>query len=1081
MAGFGGAVKLTGANEYKQALQQITLSLKAVTAEMKATSSAYDIGDKSEKQMIADSKELKTSLEEQKAGIANLKGYLSDLTSKYTQSSAEHKELVAQYEKEKATLDEIGRTLGESSKEYEEQKKVVDALDAEVDKSQKSIDAQGNTINKTRAQIANAETTINQTTDAIDKMGQETKESSEGFTVMKGVLANLASQAIMSAVNGLKQLGAAFVDVGKQAVAGYGEFEQLEGGVKKIFGDDMAETVKENARNAFQTAGMSANEYMDTVTGFSASLIQSLNGDTAQATQVADRAIKDMADNANTFGTSMESIQYAYQGFAKGNFTMLDNLKLGYGGTKQEMQRLLEDASKMTDVQKELGVTIDANDMSFANIANAISVVQSNMGIMGTTAKEASMTIEGSTNSMKSAWSNMLTGLADENADFGQLATNFINTLVSEDGQGGVIGTIVPRISTVITGISQAIQTLLPQLISTVVPIIQQNIPVIMEALSGAISTILQVLPQVVGVISELIPQIGNALIGMLPQIIDAGIKIIVGLVQGITDAIPQLMEMLPTVITSIVTVLTENLPLIINAGLNLLVALTDGILQAIPQLVAQLPTVINTMINTLLGMIPDIVNAGIKLLVSLVQNLPAIINGIVQALPTLITGIVNGLMDNLPAIIDAGVQLFIALVQNLPAIINGVVSAIPQIITAIVTGIVESIPKIVDTGVQLVHGLWEGIGNAKDWILDKVRGFGQSILDGIKGFFGIHSPSKVMKDQVGAFLAEGIGEGFTDEMSAVNKQMQKEGDDTIKVLAKGMGDGAPTINKTANDLAQDIIKTFTSQKKEFAQIGQNIAQSISDGIMNTKGAIQNVVNQTIMVILQSFKNANGQFSNVGKVVMTSLANGLNVQKVVIVNVTNQVVTAMIQTINAQVGLFRTAGLQLATQLGAGFGAGKATATSSCKSVCGAMVTACKAYTSQFKSIGVNMGKGLKDGLLSQEDEIVASVSKMMDKIVKKAKEKMDINSPSRVWAEIGSYMAQGLDVGFVNEMKAVTADINGSLPTSVSGVAGATETSRFDDMVGAFKEALSEMKIEMDGEQMGAFVDKTVTRLVYT
>ena len=329
MAGFGGAVKLTGESEYKKALNQITQSLKVVSSEMKATSSAFENGDKSTKELASASKELKSSLETQKTALSTLKGQLSQMTAEYQKTEQKHQALLREYDQEKQKLDEIGRTLGTSSKEYQDQQKVVTDLSQEVTKSEKAYDAQGKAVNQMRIQTANAETTVNQTAQAIENMGKETEKASEGFTVMKGVLANLATQAISSAINGLKQLGSAFIDVGKEAIAGYAEFEQLEGGVKKIFGEDMADSVIQNANNAFKTAGMSANEYMETVTGFSSSLIQSLDGDTTKAVEIADRAIRDMSDNANTFGTSMESIQFAYSGFAKGNYTMLDNLKLG--------------------------------------------------------------------------------------------------------------------------------------------------------------------------------------------------------------------------------------------------------------------------------------------------------------------------------------------------------------------------------------------------------------------------------------------------------------------------------------------------------------------------------------------------------------------------------------------------------------------------------------------------------------------------------------------------------------------------------------------------------------------------------
>lgn len=326
---FGGAVKLTGESEYRKALAQITQSLKVVSAEMKATSASFASGEKSEKEIAQSSEQLAKSLNDQKTALAGLKTQLSSMTAEYTKSGATHQALVQRYDAEKAKLAEIKSTLGESSTEYKNQEKIVSELAVEVEKSQKAYDAQGKALNDMRIKTANAEATVNQTAVAIDKLGKETEDSAksaeragDGYTVFKGILANLGTQAINSALNGLKKLGSTLVGVGKQSMSGFAEMEQLEGGVRKIFGDDMAETVSKNASQAFKTAGMSANEYMETVTGFSASLIQSLSGDTKQASEVADRAIRDMSDNANTYGTNIQSIQNAYQGFAKQNYTI---------------------------------------------------------------------------------------------------------------------------------------------------------------------------------------------------------------------------------------------------------------------------------------------------------------------------------------------------------------------------------------------------------------------------------------------------------------------------------------------------------------------------------------------------------------------------------------------------------------------------------------------------------------------------------------------------------------------------------------------------------------------------------------
>lgn len=288
---------------------------------------------------------------------------------------------------------------------------------------------------------------LSKITDSITKLGSK---------IGKGLVS-----AAKKAVSAIKKIGmaagAGFAALATASVKGYGDYEQLVGGVETLF-KDSSNTVVKYANDAYKTAGLSANDYMETITGFSASLLQGLGGDTKKAAEIGNRAVIDMSDNANKMGTDMASIQNAYQGFAKQNYTMLDNLKLGYGGTKEEMQRLIKDASKMKEAQKELGVSVDASSMSFDNIINAISVVQKKLDIAGTTSKEASTTIQGSINSMKSAWSNFLTGMADPNQNFGQLTDNLVNSIVT------VAQNLIPRIKATLPRLAQGVGQLISQL-----------------------------------------------------------------------------------------------------------------------------------------------------------------------------------------------------------------------------------------------------------------------------------------------------------------------------------------------------------------------------------------------------------------------------------------------------------------------------------------------------------------------------------------------------------------------------------------------------------------------------------------
>lgn len=776
---FGGTIKLTGESEYRRAIQNITQDLSKMSSALKTQTADFSSNDKSIKNSAQASKELNESLKSQSEALAKAKTSYAQYSVAVQAQTVRHNALSKEYRNAVLELDKIKATSGETSDAYRKQAQVVDKLGQELAESTEELDKSKSAMSALKSEINNSQKTINATEKAMDDLGKETEDAgksadkaSEGFTVFKGILANLGTQAINACISGLKNLGGAFINAGKQAIDGYGEFEQLKGGVEKIFGDDMAEQVISNANKAFSTAGMSANQYMETVTGFSSSLIQSLDGDTAKATEVADRAIRDMSDNANTFGTSIESIQYAYQGFAKQNYTMLDNLKLGYGGTKEEMQRLIEDASKMTDVQKELGITVDASDMSFANIANAISVVQKNMGVMGTTAKEASGTIQGSTGSMKSAWQNMLRGMADENANFEELAKNFVGTLITEDGQGGVLGTIIPRISTVITGMSSAIQTMLPQLIQSVVPIIQQNLPIIMSAISDALQTILSVLPQVIPIIADLIPQIVSTLVGLLPDIINAGIQILLGLIQGISDTIPQLIKMLPEIIDTIVDVLIKNMPLIIDTGMELLVGLIEGLADAIPQLIAYIPKIIGTIVKVLIENLPMIVDSAVKIMVALINGLIQSLPQLIAMTPKIIVTIVKTLIENLPQIIQGGVKIIASLISGIVQSLGNLLSNAKKIGSTVLEAVMKIPSEMIETGKNLVKGIWEGITGSLDWIKSKIKGWVGNVTGFIKKLFGINSPSKLFKEEIGENLALGIGEGFSDEMKTVSQQM---------------------------------------------------------------------------------------------------------------------------------------------------------------------------------------------------------------------------------------------------------------------------------------------------------------------
>lgn len=397
-------------------------------------------------------------------------------------------------------------------------------------------------------------------------------EASENVETLSGKFKNgLATAAkVGAAAVGAAATGIAVLT--KNALNNYAEYEQLVGGVDTLFKDSSAK-VQEYAANAYKTAGLSANEYMDTVTSFSASLLQSLGGDTEAAADMANVAITDMSDNANKMGTDMASIQNAYQGFAKQNYTMLDNLKLGYGGTKEEMQRLIDDANALNASQ---GKYTNYSIESYADIVSAIHDVQVEMGIYGTTADEASTTIQGSVSSMKAAWGNLLVGIADDNANFKTLTEQFVDSLVT------VGENIIPRINIIIQGLTQLITEASQTIIPLAVQILLENLPSIVAAGMGLIialvSGILDNIDMLIDCVLEMVDVIVDKLIDNLPKLIDGGIRLIAALANGLIRAIPNLVSKIPQIISSIVKGLISGIPAIFDVGNNIVEGLWNGI-----------------------------------------------------------------------------------------------------------------------------------------------------------------------------------------------------------------------------------------------------------------------------------------------------------------------------------------------------------------------------------------------------------------------------------------------------------------------------------------------------------------------
>ena len=557
--------------------------------------------------------------------------------------------------------------------------------------------------------------------------------------------------SLVGKINGI----VAAAGIGKMlasSISAGADLQQSLGGVETLF-KGSADTVIKNAEMAYKTAGMSANQYMENVTSFSAGLLQSLGGDTERAASVADMAMTDMSDNANKMGTDMQSIQNAYQGFAKQNYTMLDNLKLGYGGTQKEMERLLADAEKFS------GVEYDINNLS--DVYEAIHVIQGELDITGTTAKEASSTLSGSFASMKAAFSDFLGNLS-----------------LSRD--------IGPSLQALMETVSTYLRNLIPAVMN------------IIKTLPGAIWTVL----------SQSVPQIVSALMDFLPKF-----------QEGVTNRLPQLAQSAMQVVGSFATGISTRLPNILSTGVQVLNSLVSGIMSTIPTLVESGLNALTEFINMLIANLPSVLESGKEILLNVVSGIQASLPQIVSAAGNAIASLLSGIVSHLPEILVAGIDLVVSLVA-------GIGNALPDIIAAGVDLVKKLWDTIINTdwlqlGKDIIRGLINGIGSMAGALWDAAVNVAKSAFDGIKSFFGIHSPSRKMRDEVGKFIPSGIAVGIEANTKPLTDAMHSLSDDTVNAFTvPAVGSRtAPRVQAPTNSITLNVYGAQGQDVDDLAEI----------------------------------------------------------------------------------------------------------------------------------------------------------------------------------------------------------------------------------------------------------------------
>lgn len=616
------------------------------------------------------------------------------------------------------------------------------------------------------------------------------------------------------------------------AVKSYAEYEQLVGGIETLFGaggdsvEEYAEKVGksvsevqdeydllmeaqeaalDNANKAYKTAGLSANDYMETVTSFAAALKQSTENE-LEAAEAADQAVIDMADNANKMGTSMESIQNAYQGFAKQNYTMLDNLKLGYGGTKEEMERLLADAEKLT------GVKYDINNLS--DVYSAIHVIQTELGITGTTAEEASTTISGSLGMVKAAWSNLLTGIADENQDIDVLIDNLVDsvTIAAEN--------ILPVAEVALNGIGDLIDQLIPVIVSKIPGLISDILPRVVASGTNIMESLIDGLQQSLPTLTESFLEIASSLASsfaeIFPSVVQMGFQFITKLLEGILESIPDLMDAGGEIISSIIESIKENLPMMMQLGIDLLLEMIQGIGEYLSDLIT------------------DFVDIIIMIGNAIIENLPQIISTIVVAL-----------INCIPALLEGAIELFMAIVEAIPEINNALVEALPAILEAIL-GALETlatdlwekvlypaITAFVEWGAEVVQN---GKDAANEFI-QKVIEFIKNLPENLAYWLG-YAITKVVLwvmdmrqnaiDAGSAFIENVIN--FIKELPSKFKEWL---DDTIDKIIQFKDDLISKATESGEGFFEKLTDAVKGLPDKFLEIGSNIVSGIWNGISN--------------------------------------------------------------------------------------------------------------------------------------------------------------------------------------------------------------------------------------------------------
>lgn len=1019
-------IAVDGEQEYKKACKEIDASLKAIASEMKVVSATFEGNADSIEAMTAKQDVLNKRLEEQKKKVAEAEAALK----KYQ---------------------DAGQGTSEAAKKMETNLNYARAAMIKTENEIRNLDAG----------LEEARNASNDFSDGLEDISQEAESTGGALDGLGGKVSSVAG----ALGTGLKTIGVGVAAIGTAMVAGIGYAVGFADEVKGAMNDFEASTgIAEAAANGFEDAMLriynnNFGENMDDIAASMATVAQTSG-------EVDPTKIEELAQNAlmlrDTFGfdiqEQMRAVNMLMDQFGLSGEEAFNLIAQGAQNGLDKNGDLLDSINEYSVHFKSLG--LDAEDMfnSFANGADAgtfsvdklgdavkefgIRVKDGSDGTMqafkdiGLNADETAAAFAAGGEQAAKAFDDVTTALFAMDDPLAQntagvalfgtmwedLGVEGMQALTNLNGEISTTTDALSKINAVkyddfgsaMSGLGRVLKT------NFVLPIGEEALPALSDfvnelsagaasangdiskmsdtfgtALAGLIEDFSTILPQVTDFATEIVLGLVDGLVASLPQITTAAVDMITALVQGLIAAIPVLIAAIPQIITSLVENLLASIPQIIQAGIDLLTALIDALPQIIETIVTAIPQIIDGIVTAVIGSIPQIVQAGIDLLVALIQALPQIIQTIVPAIPQIVGALVNAIVSNIPQIIQAGVQLFVSLIQNLPTIIAEIVKAVPQIVTGIVQAFGSLAYQIVEIGGNIVSGIWQGIQNAAGWLWDQVTGFFGGIVDGIKNFLGIHSPSTVFAD-IGGNMAAGVGEGFGGGMDTVSADMQG---------------------------AMGSAGTLTAQEA---------VQAVNDGIIANIGALDGAVSAIVERVTAGLTAQAARLNQIGVDMTKYIASGMTTGTPNITNIIPQIVQSIITAFTAQQPKFTAAGVDIDKAIASGMVQGTPQITAKIPQIIQSILTTINGFVSQFTAAGEEMVRGIWQGFQNMSGWLESKVRSMMREIVAAVEAEMQIASPSKVFAGIGAYMAEGLGEGFAREMQNVEKTIRRATASTV-------------------------------------------------